>query len=238
MRTIRILLMVFFSAGLSHSQPDSLFVKFAGDTVKVWNVGVTANCASRFRFDIFQSPDTLTIFEVDTIGPLVRCICTFDLCASLTGLRPGTYAVEVHRRLLKQYHYPRDTTLFIGTTFFTLPVAGLPARSVALYQSPCYHTSALDEPASRPRSFTLRVNYPNPFNPETIIEYSLSTAGHVLLRVFDVLGHEVITLVDGKKPEGNHTVRLGADQLAGSGVYFYRLTAGGVSETRAMVLSK
>jgi len=91
MRTLRVLLMVCLSAGLAHSQPDSLFVKFAADTVKIWNVGVTANCASRFMFDIRRSPDTLTIFEVDTIGPLVRCICTFDLCASLTGLHPGTY---------------------------------------------------------------------------------------------------------------------------------------------------
>ncbi|MBC8043423.1 MAG: T9SS type A sorting domain-containing protein [Rhizobacter sp.] len=74
------------------------------------------------------------------------------------------------------------------------------------------------------KSFVLHQNYPNPFNPNTTIRYQLSIGSEVKLKVFDVLGKEVATLVSARQPAGNYEVNFNAAQLS-SGVYFYRLSA-------------
>ncbi len=83
-----------------------------------------------------------------------------------------------------------------------------------------------------PRSFGLSQNYPNPFNPTTNIEYRIADFGFVTLRVFDVLGRQVATLVNGLKSPGNYGAVFDGRGLP-SGVYFYRLTATPLSGERA-----
>ena len=80
-------------------------------------------------------------------------------------------------------------------------------------------------------------NYPNPFNPTTNISYSLSTSGHVTLKVYDILGREVKTLVNDDEAAGYHTATFDASRLA-SGIYFYRLTAPGIVKVKKMLLTK
>lgn len=75
-----------------------------------------------------------------------------------------------------------------------------------------------------PLEFGLAQNYPNPFNPLTTIDYQLPAASRVIMKVYDVLGREVETLIDERQEAGYKTVQLNADRVA-SGVYFYRLTA-------------
>lgn len=86
-----------------------------------------------------------------------------------------------------------------------------------------------------PRSFVLEQNYPNPFNPTTNIEYRIANFGFVSLKVYDVLGREVATLVNGRESAGKYTVMFDASRLP-SGVYFYRLQTGSYSVTKKMVL--
>jgi len=86
-----------------------------------------------------------------------------------------------------------------------------------------------------PEVFSLEQNYPNPFNPTTTIRFSLPAAGHASLKVFDLLGREVATLVDGISLAGEHHVQFDARAFAG-GVYLYRLTAGSRSQTRKLLL--
>jgi hypothetical protein len=95
-----------------------------------------------------------------------------------------------------------------------------------------------------PSSFSLTQNYPNPFNPTTDIEYRISDAGFVTLKVYNVLGQEVATLVDGVRQPGDYSVRFDGGGLA-SGVYFYRLsenalsgTTGGFDKVMKMILLK
>ncbi|MBI5463924.1 MAG: T9SS type A sorting domain-containing protein, partial [Ignavibacteriales bacterium] len=88
-----------------------------------------------------------------------------------------------------------------------------------------------------PSSFELRQNYPNPFNPTTTIRFSLPQREFVTLKVFDVLGREVATPVNGELNAGEHTVVLEAKSLA-SGVYFYQLRAAGFIQTKKMLISK
>jgi hypothetical protein len=88
-----------------------------------------------------------------------------------------------------------------------------------------------------PVDFALNQNYPNPFNPVTKISYSLSQPGLVSLKVFDMLGKEIATLVDGFQNAGNHAAEFNASRFA-SGVYFYRIEQSGNSITKKMTLLK
>jgi photosystem II stability/assembly factor-like uncharacterized protein len=88
-----------------------------------------------------------------------------------------------------------------------------------------------------PASFALLQNYPNPFNPSTTINYQLPKASKVSLKVYDVLGQKIMTLVNGDMGAGVHSVTFNAGKLA-SGVYLYRLDAGTYSQSRKMILTK
>ncbi|MEE9429585.1 MAG: T9SS type A sorting domain-containing protein [Melioribacteraceae bacterium] len=88
-----------------------------------------------------------------------------------------------------------------------------------------------------PTEFSLTQNYPNPFNPTTTIEFSLPQTSDVTLKIYDMLGKEVTTLVDKKKSGGTYRVSLDATKLS-SGIYIYRLEADRFSSTRKMILIK
>ena len=105
--------------------------------------------------------------------------------------------------------------------YFSLPLAGLPGLAL-------------------PARFELGANYPNPFNPSTLIPYQLAASSHVRLEVFNLLGQRIATLVAGERSAGVYTALWdatdGSGQAVGAGVYLYRLTVGGDSQTGRMVL--
>ncbi|MCE1165116.1 MAG: T9SS type A sorting domain-containing protein, partial [Bacteroidetes bacterium] len=86
-------------------------------------------------------------------------------------------------------------------------------------------------------SFKLSQNYPNPFNPSTAINFSLAKSGFVTLKVYNSLGKEVATLINENMTAGSHEVTYNASEL-NSGIYFYRLTANGMTDTKKMMLVK
>ena len=88
-----------------------------------------------------------------------------------------------------------------------------------------------------PGSFLLFQNYPNPFNPSTVIRYSLSENRFVELKVYDLIGKEVASLVSEKQNAGNYEVKFNANTLS-SGIYIYALTAGNFSDKKKMLLLK
>jgi len=88
-----------------------------------------------------------------------------------------------------------------------------------------------------PRSYGLSQNFPNPFNPTTVINYSIPASGQTALTVYDLLGREVRTLVDEHQNAGNYSVSFDGSKLT-SGVYFYRLQAGSFSQTKKLMLLK
>lgn len=89
--------------------------------------------------------------------------------------------------------------------------------------------------SDQPQEFVLDQNYPNPFNPSTTITFAIPSAGYTTLRVFNLLGEEVRSLVDARLEAGRHQVQFDASNLS-SGIYFYRLESNGRSATRKFVL--
>ena len=107
-----------------------------------------------------------------------------------------------------------------------------------------FPTSVEDGNEDIPLHFSLSQNYPNPFNPVTTIKYSIPSVtmsgdegSRITLKVYDVLGKEVATLVDEHKPAGMYKVQFTMNNLA-SGVYFYKLQAGSYVQTKKMILLK
>jgi hypothetical protein len=102
-------------------------------------------------------------------------------------------------------------------------------------------TATAVENGLAPQAFALFQNYPNPFNPSTRIQYSLEKAGMVSLKVYNLLGLEVATLVNGRQEAGSYTVPFGINTGTlglSSGVYFYRLEAGSFVSTKKLILMK
>ncbi|MEJ2507841.1 MAG: T9SS type A sorting domain-containing protein, partial [Ignavibacteriaceae bacterium] len=90
---------------------------------------------------------------------------------------------------------------------------------------------------SSPGRFVLNQNYPNPFNPTTTISWYSPVSGRQTLKIYDILGNEITTLVNEFKPAGNYEVNFNANGLA-SGVYFYRIQAGEFTRARKLILLK
>lgn len=88
-----------------------------------------------------------------------------------------------------------------------------------------------------PNKFDLMQNYPNPFNPATTINFTIPEKVNVNLKIYDVMGNEIATLVNEEKTAGKHSIEFDATRLA-SGTYFYKLQAGGKTEVRKMLLIK
>jgi len=118
-----------------------------------------------------------------------------------------------------------DTSLSVAELGLASAIAGLVKIS-----------DAVDNPGgSNPRIYQLAQNYPNPFNPLTVVSYQLSAVSEVKLTVYDILGHEVATLVNEVKQPGTYSVTFDGSKLA-SGVYLCRMTAGSFVETKKLVL--
>jgi Bacterial Ig domain/Carbohydrate binding module (family 35)/Secretion system C-terminal sorting domain/Cellulase (glycosyl hydrolase family 5) len=96
---------------------------------------------------------------------------------------------------------------------------------------------AVKDNSNIPQTYSLQQNYPNPFNPSTTIRYQIPKAGFVKLRVFDILGNEVATLVNEYKSPNNYEAKFDASRFA-SGVYFYQLTVNNFVSIKKMILLK
>ena len=145
----------------------------------------------------------------------------YDIFADTSAAYPGGFDVTVP---------PYETVIYI-----TSEDPGFEPPSLPSLPYGAVYTSA--EREELPVSVKLSRNYPNPFNPETTIEYMLPRAETVRLVVYDLLGREVARLVDGMRPAGRHRVRFRAGELP-SGTYVYRLETAGKRHTQTMVLAK
>ena len=131
---------------------------------------------------------------------------------------------SVYATVLQNWFNIDDATVsgVLGRSFSTLPFINTPTNTAV-------------ETTPIPEAFALQQNYPNPFNPQTTIPYLLHRSEQVRLRVYDVRGRLVSTLVDQTQPAGQHVVTFEANRLP-SGVYFYRLETSAGVQSREMTL--
>jgi hypothetical protein len=126
------------------------------------------------------------------------------------------------------YHMSRART---GTTIWAVRSDG----SISRYGQAI--SGIINISSTVPDKYTLGQNYPNPFNPTTNIKFAIPKNGLVTLKIYDILGREVTTLVNEVKTAGSYLVDFNASTLS-SGIYFYRLESNGFRETKKMMLIK
>jgi len=167
-----------------------------------------------------------------------------------SALNISNYTINGGINILDINNSPNPNKLIINTTAHTFGqqytitvnnVADMSGNLISINHNTAQYTvsasNADDE--KKPTEFLLSQNYPNPFNPSTKISWQSPVGSHQTLKVYDVLGNEVATLVDEFKPAGSYEVdfqsTVTSQQLA-SGIYIYKLSAGNYSDTKKMVL--
>ena len=137
----------------------------------------------------------------------------------------------------------------IGAVTLEADVSGLTGHSLYHFRAVARNSAATIQGADQvfstlpglgegfPLKFSLHQNYPNPFNPTTNIQYDLPIDAYVVLRIFDLLGREVRTLVNGPEPSGFRSVTIDGTGLP-TGVYFYRITAGDFTDVKKLVITR
>ena len=215
----------------------------------VYHTGAFYNCCAEIEDSLVQEDSILNILEFETFGPggPCDCLCCFDLSVPIVGLAPGSYLIRV---------WNDDRSILYGEVWVTVGGFRKDGLFGDLTQSGCYDTLGVSDLLSSPplpQTLSLSQNYPNPFNATTVIWYTLPqvtgerfkvkgvpNTSHLIpitLKVYDLLGQKIATLVDKKQQAGYHSVRWDAT-LYPSGIYFYRIQAGDFSQTRKMILLK
>ncbi|MBK7106030.1 MAG: T9SS type A sorting domain-containing protein [Ignavibacteriae bacterium] len=148
---------------------------------------------------------------------------------------------DFDRRVIQYYRDSLDASYPTSSVAYTGAEDGFPAGDLNWFPDKLndWLTDVDDNSIEViPSEFTLSQNYPNPFNPSTIIKYAIPSKANVTLKVYDVLGSEVATIIKNKvQNTGKYEVKFDASRLS-SGVYFYTLNAGNFLQTKKMILIK
>jgi len=145
----------------------------------------------------------------------------------------------------KNYSFVDSIGLQTSIYFYRLKQIDVDGQSKYSYEDTISVITKLESEIQSPSIFSLKQNFPNPFNPSTVISYQLSVNSKVSLIIYDLLGNKVAILVDEEQSAGDHSVKFDATnhlQLTTysipSGVYFYQLRAGNFVETKKLVIAK
>lgn len=154
---------------------------------------------------------------------------TFSTPEQISNHPPGWSSANYVPQIVEQLALENYGFVWVGLD--------APSNWRVYYDASNITTSITNNGSNTPGTFALYQNYPNPFNPVTNINFDVPKNGYVTLKVYDILGKEVQTLVSRDLSSGSYTVDFNASKIT-SGVYFYRLEAGDYVETRKMVLVK
>ena len=189
-----------------------------------------------------QIPDSLTLGANRVWKLETQTSSSFEatLCLSLSEVNLDSPDLD-NLDIIKRTDPQSDWELLdaqVGNSEEYLCAAGIQSFSeFTIVETPGNDLGVFTEAEETPGSFELKQAYPNPFNPTTNIRYSIPEATDVLLDVYNIVGQKVLTLVNTRQSAGTYNVTFEAHNLS-SGVYFYRLEAGGKVETNKMTLLK
>lgn len=231
------------------TNPLTADFKWAGTPIVNMQYNSTANTFCQYNFQIYERTPDGKLYFVNRMNYTDR-----NYVNGTT--RVANFKGQAHSHIFKAGNKIRivltnlDTapidSSFLSSNPFVLPSLKNGTNYLYLTSSSYVDIPVIQPPSTEPLfsetnetpvQYTLKQNYPNPFNPATIIEYTLASAGNVELKVYDILGREVKTLVSGMQEEGNHKVEFNASALA-NGIYFYSIKTAGFSDVKKMVLVK
>ena len=221
---------------------DTVTIDLTGDAIWAFTQGVPRDGDGNFQVD----PAVIALTDDDADGVYSGTMTLNGPSYAAIQYKyayggSGTFAVEAGGsfgdagRRRTRYITPNADGSWPDTWEFEVEV--YQSEGVLPFEPNPVATSVEQVDGELPSRIALEANYPNPFNPETTIEYSINTIEHVKLRVYDITGRLVATLVDGIQPASNYRVTFDANNLA-SGMYLYRLQAGNQTITRKMMLVK
>ena len=209
-----------------------LFVVYSINESTLKFKGFNLNTGEKFLEDLIQAPTSLTVQANLYLEMLNNKYGYLSICGMENR---STYILKIFidKRVnvvdvleIKEYTIFAPIKIYNGTVYVS--VAGTIYRIDKV--------TNVKEPEI-PLTFKLYQNYPNPFNPTTTISYDLPERSRVKLVIYNILGQEVATLVNGEQEPGRYSVKFDASGLP-SGIYFYRLQAGNFIEQKKMILIK
>ena len=216
--------------------PDSLFVS---DSVK-YKILMTGGPAVAGGFNIAIRYGAID--SVDTLSHRMLFLEGFPL--ELTHTMPNAF---INDTVFWNFKYTAPDSSVVDTIYSVANSVngdGIPFNDQWNFGAN-FPVSVVDIPVTvedetLPSQFQLSQNYPNPFNPNTKIKYSIPQSSNVVIKVFDILGYEIESLINEQKPPGEYEVEFNSTglnhQSLPSGIYFYRIQAGNYVETKKMVL--
>jgi Secretion system C-terminal sorting domain len=237
MKTLIATILILIATNFASAQFELHGAGVVGDTVKVWNTNIYTSCGAKFIASVSLPKDSIVVTEQDTSTRHMVCGCYYDVNVSLTGLTPGNYQIVIYRQESKVYQYSNDTLILVASFSFSIAGANAQQPSTKILASDCHNAPVSVHQDQIASNYLLLTSYPNPFNPNTTIRYSIPQTAIVTLEVFDDVGRGVATLVNEKKNAGEYSVQFDASKL-GSGVYICRLVVGNNLLTNKLVLLK
>ena len=235
MKTIFLIICGLFILLSEKIMGDSLFVSVKNDTVFFYDLQIYDNCIFEMKPILTVDKFKLTLIEKDTSNNYAFCNCYYDFSMAITGLESGSYKLFVKRK----YSPPKDTlvTWDVGVVYFDFYPDNNLEYLFKAKQSFCYILDVKDEVNKQNQNDFFVINYPNPFNPTTTIEFYLPMASNVILNVYNSLGQLITKVIDKEFSAGNHKTIFNGNDYPG-GIYFYRIISGVYSETGKMILLK
>ena len=218
------------------------------DSVIVWIEGpdsVAVNDTVQFRLLMTGGPAITGGFNIASYYGELNSLDTLTkiLSGELTHTSPNPFTIDT---VFWIFNYTAPDSIVVDTLYSvgnSTNDDGNPQPGDQWNFGENFIVTVIDMPVNvenknlQPETFVLYQNYPNPFNPSTNFRFRIADFGFVSLKVYDLLGNEVATLVNDEKPAGEYEIEFSGAGLT-SGIYFYNLSTRGFSETKKMILMK
>ena len=201
--------------------PEPVFISHSGIRTSLPNITNQVKAYIKTKTGVASAR---VFWRTDTLSAYTQ--------VNMTAMPADTFTANIPSQPAgtKMYYY-------ISATSVSGRTIEKPITAPAGYYKYTYENATSIGNGSTPVSFTLDQNYPNPFNPITTIKYSVPASSFITLKVYDMLGKEVASLVNERKDAGNYLINFNGNNFS-SGVYYYKLIAGDYTSVRSMVLVK
>jgi hypothetical protein len=226
MKNQYLILIVIILFQINESRSEEIIISQKNYTVIVINKGIWANCASKFEADLAICEDHLSIIERDTSYNKAYCECTFNFETRIDSLPNGFYTLNIYREFLKQYSYPKDTVIFIGSaTILIDKYSGIFPVEYMTNQSDCYDQTGIDNNYIKTKLNQPEL-YPNPAKDFTSIKFYSNESGNADFGIYTSSGINIVNYYFKNINVGNNVKELILKDI-NPGIYIIRISVNG-----------